>query len=36
MIALNDARIGQSLRVKSLTSATPMTAMAKARGLAIF
>jgi flagella basal body P-ring formation protein FlgA len=36
MIALDDARIGQSLRVKSLTSATPMTAMAKARGLAIF
>ena len=35
MIALDDARIGQSLRVKSLTSATPMTAMAKARGLAI-
>ncbi|MEY3633683.1 MAG: hypothetical protein RLZZ61_93 [Pseudomonadota bacterium] len=36
MIALDDARIGQSLRVKSLTSATPMTAIAKARGLAIF
>jgi flagella basal body P-ring formation protein FlgA len=36
MIALDDARIGQSLRVKSLTSATPMTATAKARGLAIF
>jgi flagella basal body P-ring formation protein FlgA len=36
MIALDDARIGQSLRVKSLTSPTPMTAMAKARGLAMF
>jgi flagella basal body P-ring formation protein FlgA len=36
MIALDDARIGQSLRVKSLTSPTPMTATAKARGLAIF
>jgi flagellar basal body P-ring formation protein FlgA len=36
MIALDDARIGQSLRVKSLTSPMPMTAMAKARGLAIF
>lgn len=36
MIALDDAGIGQSLRVKSLTSPVPMTAMAKARGLATF
>lgn len=36
MIALDDAAVGQSLRVKSLTSPTPMTAVAKARGLATF
>ncbi len=36
MIAMDDASIGQSLRVKSLTSPVPMTAMAKARGLAVF
>jgi flagellar basal body P-ring formation protein FlgA len=36
MIALDDASIGQSLRVKSLTSPTPMTAVAKARGVAVF
>lgn len=36
MIALDDAGIGQSLRVKSLTSQTPMTAVAKARGRAAF
>jgi flagella basal body P-ring formation protein FlgA len=36
MIALDDAGVGQSLRVKSLTSSTPMTAVAKARGVATF
>ncbi len=36
MIALEDAGVGETLRVKSLTSPTPMTAMAKARGLATF
>lgn len=36
MIALDDASVGQSLRVKSLTSPTPMTAMAKEPGLAVF
>ncbi|MFN3619010.1 flagella basal body P-ring formation protein FlgA [Sphingorhabdus sp.] len=36
MIALDDAAAGQSFRVKSLTSPTPMTAVAKARGLATF
>lgn len=36
MIALDDAAAGQSLRVKSLTSPTSMTAVAKARGLATF
>ena len=36
MIALDDAAKGQTLRVKSLTSPTPMTAVAKSRGLAIF
>lgn len=36
MIALDDASIGQSLRVKSLTSPAPMTAVAKKRGLAAF
>jgi flagella basal body P-ring formation protein FlgA len=36
MIALDDASIGQSLRVKSLTSPIPMSAVAKERGLAAF
>jgi flagella basal body P-ring formation protein FlgA len=36
MIALDDAAKGQTLRVKSLTSPTPMTAVAKSRGLATF
>lgn len=36
MIALDDAFVGQPLRVKSMTSAVPMTAIATARGLATF
>ena len=36
MTALDDASVGQSLRVKSMTSPVPLTAMAKSRGLAEF
>lgn len=36
MIALDDASVGKSLRVKSLTSPVPMTAVAQARGVAAF
>lgn len=36
MIALDDAFVGQPLRVKSMTSPVPMTAIAAARGLATF
>ena len=36
MIALDDAGVGDSLRVKSLTSPVPMTAVAQSRGVAVF
>lgn len=36
MIALDDAGIGESLRVKSLTSPVPMTVVAQGRGVAAF
>lgn len=36
MIALDNAAVGQSLRVKSPTSPLPLTAIAKSRGLASF
>ena len=36
LVAMDDARIGQSLRVKSTTSSVILTAVAKSRGQATF